>query len=63
MDDLRKIKPHNKDYLMQLEMPESAIKLIEILDKLEYFTILIRKKITDEVKINSKLIHLKLDVI
>jgi len=63
MDDLKKVEPHDKTDLMQLEMPESAVQLIEILDKLEYFTISIRKKITDEIRINSRMIHIKLDVI
>ena len=43
------------------DLPEEAVKVLEVLDDLEDFTISVRKKIIAEIRSTSKLIHVKLD--
>lgn len=66
MSDLNKTQSHEKTVTpkpspVPLKMPQSARDLLELLDKLDSFTISIEAKINDEVASGDRLVHLKLD--
>lgn len=51
---------HNFSY-RSANLPKTALNLLSVLDELENHTIMIRKKITEEIRSTSKFIHVKLD--
>ncbi len=51
---------HNTD-TRSANLPVEAQNVLKVLDSLEDFTISIRRKITEEIRTTSKLIHIKLD--
>jgi hypothetical protein len=58
---LRKVELHGRDDVQTAHLPREAQKVLKVLNSLEDFTISIRKKITEEIRSTSKLIHIKLD--
>lgn len=50
-----------KPDLSQNNLPREAKNLLQVLDNLEDFTIKIRKKLSEEIKSSSELIHIKID--
>lgn len=58
---LRKVEFHGRDDAQAAHLPREAQKVLKVLNSLEDFTISIRKKITEEIRSTSKLIHIKLD--
>ena len=58
---VKKIDFHNNTDIERTNIPLEARNVLKILNSLEDFTISIRKKIIEEIRSTSKLIHIKLD--
>jgi predicted transcriptional regulator len=58
---LKEVELHHEVDGRNANLPQEALSVLKVLDSLEDFTISIRKKITEEIRSTSKLIHVKLD--
>lgn len=63
MTILQKVDLNNNIAHRNVNLPKTALKLLSVLDELEDHTVMIRKKITEEIRSTSKFIHVKLDSI
>ena len=63
MKVVKKVDFNSNADLRRANLPQEALNSLEVLDNLEAFTISIRKKIAEEIRSTSKLIHVRLDAI